>query len=456
VKRLSALMLVATLALPSQGLAQAQAAPTASAQAAPPTQAQAAPAPTQPMPAGHPPVGGMQAAQAPEQDALIPSPQLPPGTIVVKLVDANGNPLTNAEVTLGVQFQKIAEGEQHTERKAKTDLAGMARFEGLTTGSDFSYRIIARSGPAEYSSDPMQLKSDGGMMSLLHVYPVTRNPAEAAVGAIGYIYCETRDDVFQFEVLFRYGNRSAISWVPEDARMTLPSGFKAFKAGESMTDVRFEEEPGQGVSLKGTFSPGQQSASFRFQVPRKEETSASFHFGLPPHVGEIRFIAEAAPGMEIDVDGFEKPQTDVSQTGQRVLVTRRVAVRGESHGVGPFTASLAGIPTPGSGRWIAVLIATLLAGLGVAAFRGKLGDETQQDLQERDAERARRVLLDELVELTRARREQRIGPSTYESARRTLVEALARIVSSNPGLGKKPKKSAAARAGKKPKKGAAA
>ena len=81
------------------------------------------------------------------------------------------------------------------------------------------------------------------------------------------------------------------------------------------------------------------------------------------------------------------------------------------------------------------LIATLLAGLGVAAFRGKLGNESQQDLQERDAERARRVLLDELVDLTRARREERVGPSTYESARRALVEALARIVSLNPGLG---------------------
>ena len=433
-KLLPALVLGAVLAASSQSFAQA---------------------PTQPMPAGHPAVG-TPAANAPEQDALVSVPELPPGTIVVRLVNAQGDPLPNAEVILGVQFQKIAEGEQKTERRAKTDLGGMARFDGLTTGSDFSYRIITRSGPAEYSSDQMQLKGDAGMMSLLHVYPVTRNPSEAAVGAIGYIYCETRDDVFQFEVLFRYGNRSGISWVPDSARMSLPSGFKAFKAGEVMTDVRFEEDPGTGVKLNGTFAPGQQSASFRFQVPRNEETSASFRFGLPPHVGEIRFIAEAAPGMEIDVDGFEKPQTDVSQTGQRVLVTRRVAVRGEANGVGPFTVALAGIPTPSDGRWIAVLIATLLAGLGVAAFRGKLGDESQQDLQERDAERARRVLLDELVDLTRARREQRVGPSTYESARRALVEALARIVSLNPGLGKKAKKGSLGKSGKKAKKGAAA
>jgi hypothetical protein len=394
-------LLAAALAAPSQAWADAQ-----------------APA----VPNGHPPVGagaGATAAQAPEQDAVVTAPELPPGTIVVKLVDANGDPVANSEVKLGVQFQKISEGEQRTEQRAITDATGMARFNGLTTGSDFSYRVSARSGPAEYSSDPVQLKGDMGVMALLHVYPVTRNPAEAAVGAIGYVYVETRDAVFQFEVLFRYGNRSRVTWVPENARMTLPAGFKAFKAGEAMTDVRFEEEPGRGVKLTGTFAPGQQ-------------------------------------GMEIDVEGFEKPQTDVSQTGQRVLVTRRVAVRGQASGLGDFTASLAGIPTPGSGRWIAALIATVLAGLGFAAFRGKLGDETHAGLQDRDAERARRLLLDELVQLTRARREERIGPSTYESARRALVEALARIVSTNPGLGKKPKKGAASRTGKKAKKGAAA
>lgn len=413
------------------------------------------------MPAGHPAVGtpasphAPSAPHAPEQDAIVAAPEVPAGTIVARIVDAAGDPLPNTDVKLSVQFQKISEGEQRNERHATTDLGGMVRFSGLATGGDYSYRISAKSGPAEYSSDPMQLKADMGLMALLHVYPVTRDPAEAAVGSIGYVFVETRADVFQFEVLFRYGNRSSLSWVPLDARMSLPSGFKAFKAGESQTDVGFEEEPGKGVKLKGTFAPGQQSASFRFQVPRHEETSASFDFGLPPHVGEIRFIAEAPVGMEIDVAGFEKPQVDVNN-GQRLLVTRRVAVRGQASGLGGFTASLSGIPTPGSGRWIAVFIATVVAGLGVAAFRGKLGSETQADLQDRDAERARRVLLDELVELERARRDGRVGPSTYESARRALVEALARIVSANPGLGKKAKRGAAGRGGKKAKKGAAA
>ncbi|HYJ11510.1 MAG TPA: hypothetical protein VEX18_20955 [Polyangiaceae bacterium] len=405
-------------------------------------------APAAPMPAGHPPVtGGTGAAPAaPEQDAVMPSPEVPPGTILVRLVDHQGNPLKDHELKLRIVFQKISEGEQRKEQAAKTDAQGVARFTGLASSSDFSYRVAARSGPAEYLSDLIQLKPEMGVMSLLHVYPVTRNIEQASIGSRGFIYVETRDDVFQFEVLFRVFNMGGITWVPEVAQMRLPAGFKAFKAGEAMSDVRFEEAPGTGVRLKGTVSPGQHNVSFRFQVPRDEESSASFRFGLLPHVAEIRVIAEAAPSMELDVDGFERPQVDVSN-GQRVLVTRHVTKRGEPT-LETFEVSLAGIPTPGPGRWIAVLIAAGLAALGFGVLRGFVGKEAQAVLRERDAERARQLLLDELVDLTRARREGRIGDGTFETARATLVAALSRILATHPELGRSAKK-----AGKKGKPG---
>jgi hypothetical protein len=98
-----------------------------------------------------------------------------------------------------------------------------------------------------------------------------------------------------------------------------------------------------------------------------------------------------------------------------------------------------------------VLIAAALAGLGFAVWRGAIAQESHDELLERDAERAKQVLLDELVDLTRARRQERIGPGTFESARRTLVDALSRIVSTQPGLGKKAKKSGSGKGRKKPK-----
>jgi hypothetical protein len=405
------------------------------------------------VPAGHPPVGGAQQAPfVPEQDAIVPAAEIPPGTVVVRLQNEKGDPVPHHEVKLGIVFQKISEGEQRKEETTKTDDKGVARFTGLTSSSDFSYRVLVRSGPAEYSSDPIQLKPEMGVVALLHVYPVTRNIEEASIGSRGFVYIETRDDVFQFEVLFRVFNMGAVTWVPSNATMRLPSGFKAFKAGDSGSDARFEEAPGTGAKLHGTFSPGQHNVSFRFQVPREEESAANFRFGLPPHVAEIRVIAEAAATMQLDIDGFERPQTDVNQNGQRVVVTRHVARRGEPP-LESFNVMLSGIPTPGPGRWVAVLLAAALAALGFAAWRGLVGQETQAELEERDAERAKQVLLDELVDLTRARRQERIGPSTFEGARRTLVEALSRIVSAQPSPGKKSKKSAAAKARKRAKKG---
>ena len=372
----------------------------------------------------------------------MPAAEIPPGTIVVRLVNEKGDPVGHHEVKLGIVFQKISEGEQRKEESAKTDASGMARFSGLASSSEFSYRVLARSGPAEYASDPIQLKPEMGVVALLHVYPVTRNIEEASVGSRGFVYVETRDDVFQFEVLLRVFNMGAVTWVPSGAMLRLPAGFKAFKAGDSGSDVRFEEVSGQGARLAGTFSPGQHNVSFRFQVPREEESAAAFRFGLPPHVAEIRVIAEAAPSMQLDIDGFERPQTDVNQNGQRVLVTRHVARRGGPQ-LESFNVMLSGIPTPGPGRWVAVLIAAALAALGFGVWRGVIGQESQAELEERDAERAKQVLLEELVDLTRARRQERIGPSTFEGARRTLVEALSRIVSVQPGLGKKGRKTGA-------------
>lgn len=395
----------------------------------------------QALPAGHPSVA---APEAPEQDAVIPSPDVPAGSIRVRLVDELGRPLPGHDVSLGVQFQKIAEGEKHTEEHAKTDQNGIARFSNLTSGGDFSYRVGAKNGPATYTSDPIQLRREQGVLVLLHVYPFSSDPEKAQVGARGFVYVETRDDVFQFEVLYRYFTMGNVSWVPEGAKLKLPSGFKAFKAAESMGAGRFEEVPGYGARIVGSFPPGQHDVSFQFQLPRHEESSASFHFNLPPRTAEIRFLAAVAPTMRIDVEGWEKPRSDQGQNGQRMLVTRRQAKRGEQ-GVTEFTAELSGIPTPGPGRWYAVLIAASLAALGFATFGGVVGKKTQAELNTRDAERARDVLLDEVIDLTRAKRDKRIGPSTFENARRVLVDALSRIVSQNPDLRRKKKPSAGAK-----------
>jgi hypothetical protein len=378
--------------------------------------------PAMPRDAAH--AGAGMAPQGPEPNREEPTPELPAGTVEAVLVDADEKPLANADVRLGILFQKIAEGESRSQKTAKTSPEGRARFDGLETGSNFAYRVTAKQGDAEYSSSPFNLR-DVGVRVLLHVFPVTSNAADAVIGLRGYFYVETRDDVFQVETLFRVFNLSKVAWVPKDVVMTLPAGFKAFNAGDPMTDARFEQVDGKGAKLLGTYPPGQSDVSFRFQVPKEASTTASFDVKPPPRTAEMRVIAVTNKSMGLEVEGFEQPREDRGPRGDRVLVTRKVVGRGEPE-VGSFRIVLTGLPAPDEGRWVAVLIALAFASFGGLAAAGKLKLVSTERL-EGDHARARDLLFEELLTLERARKDGEIGPTAHERAHRMLVDALARI-----------------------------
>lgn len=378
--------------------------------------------PSRAMPPGHPGASNDE----PQADVNEPSPGLDPGTISATIVTDQGVPLAGQQVRLGIMFQKIAEGESRSEKFAQADAQGNVQFSGLTRGSDYAYRVTAQVGGANYQTSPFNLKPDMGQRVLLHVFPATTDPERAAFGMRGYLYVETRDDVFQCEALFRVFNVGQITWVPKDVVIQLPKGFKAFKAQEGMTDVRFEEVEGVGARLKGTFAPGQAEASFRFQIPKTSDDSLVFRMSVPPHVAEMRVIAEASSNMNLTVDGFQPPVPTANQNGQRVLVAVK-QLRDRNEELKDFTATITGIPTPGSGRWLAVAIAGCLAIGGVFAARGAFDLSAGTSDVLADKKRARELLLRELEALEIARRQERIGPRSYQQSRVALIDAIARL-----------------------------
>ena len=374
------------------------------------------------MPANHP---GMASGDA-TADVSEATPALSPGVISATIVSDQGVPLAGTQVRLGILFQKIAEGESRTEKFAQADSTGTVRFSDLAKGSDHAYRVTVQAGAASYQTSPFNLRQDMGQRVVLHVYPSTPDVDKAMIGMRGYMYIETRDDVFQFEVMFRVFNVGQVTWVPKDVVVQLPKGFKAFKAQESMTDVHFEQVEGVGARFKGTFSPGQNEASFRFQMPKSNEDSASFHMSLPPHVAEMRVIAEASATMNLEVDGFQPPVPTSNQNGQRVLVSVKQLQRRDEE-IKDFVATLSGIPTPGPGRWVAVLVALCMAIGGVFAARGAFDDAGGGKDVAADKKRAREILLRELIALEAARRAEKIGPRSYDQSRLRLIDAIARL-----------------------------
>jgi hypothetical protein len=376
-------------------------------------------------PSAMPPHGPMGTPHGgPQPNREEPAADLPAGSVEVLLVDGEEQPIPNAEVRLGILFQTVAEGESRSHKTGTTGATGSARFDGLQTGSSYAYRATARSGPAEYASSPFNLRETGVRVTL-HVYPVTSNPSEALVGMRGFFYIETRDDVFQIETLFRVINLGKKAWVPSDVIMALPEGFKAFSGGDAMADARFEQVEGRGAKLLGTFPPGQQDVSFRFQVPKSAEATATFAVRPPPRTAEMRVIAVANKTMGLEVDGFETPQKATGPKGDPVLVTRKLVGRGEPE-VGGFTVLLTGLPVPGEGRWIVVLIALGFGVVGALAAAGKLTLVSEERISG-DKERARELLFSELVHLAKAKQQGEVGPNAYERAHRMFVDALARI-----------------------------
>jgi hypothetical protein len=234
-----------------------------------------------------------------------------------------------------------------------------------------------------------------------------------------------RDDIFQFEVMFRVFNMGRVTWVPGDVSFNLPVGAKGFVANESMSDTRAVLTDDRTVELQGTFQPGQHDVTFRFQVPNEHDETADFEIGLPPHMAEVRVMAEAAPGMSLTVAGFDAAEKSAGPDGERLLVTARQLQPGEPE-MSSVSIQLSGVPTPGPGRWIAVALAAVIALFGVwTASRTKATLVAPVD----DLKRARARLLDELLQLEKAKTAGDIGPSTYENAKKILLNALGRVES---------------------------
>lgn len=396
----------------------------------------------QELPAGHPPVGGdaqeRARAQAREALGLFQAPRdtvqddatLPPGVIVITVRDPDGNPVPGVPVDIDILHSSVAKGDSSNHMRKETDGSGDVRLENLTIGAGTRYTAsVARDG-AKFSLPPIALGGETGVRGVLHIYDVSRNVNDVLVGAQGIVYIQLRQEAIQVQQLFQVYNLGRTAWLPDET-FALPQGYKAFRKPDAMMgEMRFDEVKGTGAALRGTVSPGRHEASYSFQIPLEQEERQTFRIALPPRMAEVRVIAEASKSMTLDVAGFPKAQrTQNPRDGKRILITEKESTRAEG-GLKYVEITLGGLPTPGPGRWIALgLAAAAVLGAVVNVFRRRDEDDRQIDDDRRqELIEAREALLDEFVELERARKRGDIGPKTYERIRTALLDALARLV----------------------------
>jgi hypothetical protein len=378
----------------------------------------------QPMPAGHP---GAPTAEPP-QDRTSPAPELRPGTIEVHLHDEKDQPIQGMSVRLAIMKQDVAEGDSHTERSGNTDARGVFVFDGLPSGTSYTFRVNAAKDAGEFASEPIRLGESGGQRVLLHVFPVTRDLRQALVGMRGVLFVQPREDVFHIETNFQILNIGTQAWVPNAVHVALPSGAKAFRAGDAASDTRFDRGQSGPVELLGTYPPGQREVGFQFNLDNTHEQRRTIRIGLPPHVAELRIVAEGARGMILTADGFPAAEPMQGQDGSRLLVTGRRLTRGDG-ALDFIELTLDNLPVPSLGRWYAVVMASLLVGLGMTAALKRHGPNKThaKTVDAAEVAEAQELVLDELVTLEKLRRDERIGPRSYEETRFELLEALARL-----------------------------
>ncbi len=384
--------------------------------------------------AGHPfasPQHSRQAELARAGQQFLPKvtnaldPKMPPGTIGIVVRDADGKAVPNLAVTLKITRESIEKGNQHSELETKTNRDGYAGFVDRDTASSYLYEVITHNADAVISSGEFRLDRAQGRIIGLHYYPTTSRIEDAFVFSRVLYVVQPRDDVFQIQALYRLENTNPIIWTPDDFLIRLPPRAQAFQPGNVTGDLRLSSDSG-AIHIDGSFGPGQHEIAYNFQLPNDGDTTVNLELPEVPHMVDAKVILEASPQMTLQVSGLEAATETRGNDGQRALMTIKDWLRSPGQPPERLVATITGLPTKGNGPIVASAIAGVIALLGIASAasnRARRGDGVAGT----DRARARQLLLDELVLVERAYRDETIGKKTYEQARRTLIDALARI-----------------------------
>lgn len=362
----------------------------------------------------------------PELPTAEPNPGAPKGTIEVIVVGTDGRPAADADIVLGV----MASLGGRTEQRAKSDAQGRHVFRELAVGSTQAYRVNVLRDGAKFSSTPFRLPAESGYRVRVPLRPTTVERA-MLFQVIGQTMVELRDDrlhVTQQARLANAGDRVIV--LPRDGLVVpLPQGYTAFQWQEQMTDQRGEELKDKGFRIRGSIPPGSVTLAWTFDLPR-EGTSARIPITQPWRTYTYRVISEAPEGMKLRVSEFPEPEKLKDQ--QRDLFFTQIQRRPSEPELGAFTIRLDGIPGPGPGRWIAVVLAMLAVAWGLARALKPADDGTER----KALLSARKSELLALAKSTESEHDRgEIGPQFRAERMNEIVTELALVLRDEEALG---------------------
>ncbi len=359
-----------------------------------------------------------------------PSPEVPVGSIRVRVVEPSGAPVAGAEVNIGTMG---AEGRRERVLR-RTDAGGVAIFAGLPTGAVQAYRVNLPHEGANYGSNPFRLPEDQGYDVQLIRLPTTRDPGAVLLvrGELALELREGRLHASQRAQLMNLGEETYV-FPPEGLAIPLPEGFTAPQTEPVMTDQKLLGDA-RGYRLTGSLPPGAVQLSWAYDLPLAG-TSQTVEVPVPFRTYLFRVLSDAPEGASLAVEavtrGARADGTPVSRfsatevvenDGRRVFLSQLERTPADPPLIA-VRARFSGLPTPGPLRWIASLGALVLAlAGGIGAFRAGAA-------QSGDALASRKeALLAALASLESQRAGGQVGPHTWERERARLVDELAATI----------------------------
>jgi hypothetical protein len=370
----------------------------------------------------------MEANLQPFPDASEPAADLPKGAIDVEIRDAADKPRAKVKVTLGIVQNSVAKGENRRQESGVTDESGHVQWNNLEQASQFSYRISVSENGGQFAAAPFQLDPAKGQRVVVHTYPVVSDISKSLVVMQGIVYVELKDDRIQIQQAFNMFNFGKTAWVPRDYVVALPTGFTALTGVQQMSDQSVEAVEGSGAAFRGTYGPGRHAIEYRWQLPYNDEPNIDLSIAMPGNLAAARVMVVSSSDMKVSVDNFPPVQAGRDGQGNAIVETER-EMRREDAPLKTIRIQLRDIPVPGPARYVATALAALGILLGIGStLRGKPDPARAKSTRKKDRER----LLHDLEDLERAHRAGDIGPKTYENSRRELIDAIARLLASDP------------------------
>lgn len=364
--------------------------------------------------------GGQVALPSPPPSSAAPDGSLPAGVVRITVVDTDGHPLANERVELGT----LGGMERHERLAGTTRADGTFEWRGLATGAEQAYRASVVYQGARFGAEPFQLPPMVGYRVRIARTTVTRSGQKVLLFA-GRSTVEVRDERLVISQSLQLVNFDEQTWVlpSRGVRIRLPPGFTAFQNEPTMSDLRVSANE-DGVVIAGSMPPGESRVIYGFHVPYSG-SEITLRSDIPFRTVIYEVLVEAAQGMSAEVEGFP-PLQAFEEDGRRILGSR-LSRRPGSPDFDQLEIRLTGIPGPGVGRWIALVLALLAVATGVVLvfLRPTSGSPAAAA---KTLAREKQALLEQIEALERAHATGDIGPKTYGRRRDEIVRELASLL----------------------------